>query len=191
MAGSAARVWLQPGALTRQGSSECRCTFQIPMPSVWPKPCGNPRWKWCSSWSVCGAVSCQFMGDAMEHTGIAESSIGRFRIKECHRMVGHWWTTMYVSNSGCWNWAPKSLGLVEPVRTNFHREYCSDVGMTPVELQVNSYWLYCSLVIQSLHNGVGGGHIGLTKLWPKSRMRIDAEDWCRQCLSCTSWKSPT
>ena len=54
------------------------------------------------------------------------------------------------------------------------------------------------LVIQSLHNGVGGGHLGLTKplakvkdrfFWPE--MRSDVEDWCQQCSSCASQKSPS
>ena len=54
------------------------------------------------------------------------------------------------------------------------------------------------LVIQSLHNGVGGGHLGLTKtlakikdrfFWPG--MRSDVEDWCQQCSSCASRKSPS
>ena len=54
------------------------------------------------------------------------------------------------------------------------------------------------MVIQSLHNGVGGGHLGLTKtlakiedrfFWPE--MRGDVEDWCQQCPNCASRKSPT
>ena len=54
------------------------------------------------------------------------------------------------------------------------------------------------LVIQSLHNGVGGGHLGLIKtlaiikdrfFWPG--MRSDVEDWCQQCSSCASRKSPS
>ena len=54
------------------------------------------------------------------------------------------------------------------------------------------------LIIQSLHNGVGGGHLGLTKtlakikdrfFWPG--MRSDVEDWCQQCSSCASRKSPS
>ena len=54
------------------------------------------------------------------------------------------------------------------------------------------------MVIQSLHNGVGGGHLGLIKalakikdrsFWPG--MRSDVEDWCQQCPNCASQKSPT
>ena len=54
------------------------------------------------------------------------------------------------------------------------------------------------MVIQSLHNGVGGEHLGLTKtlakikdrfFWPE--MRGDVEDWCQQCLNCASRKSAT
>ena len=48
---------------------------------------------------------------------------------------------------------------------NSHWEYCSDVGTseaTSQQLLVVPQSL-APLVIQSLHNGVGGGHLGLMK----------------------------
>ena len=53
-------------------------------------------------------------------------------------------------------------------------------------------------VIRSLHNDVGGGHLGLTKTLAKIKdrfywpgLRTDVEDWCQQCHGCACRKSPS
>ena len=53
-------------------------------------------------------------------------------------------------------------------------------------------------VLNALHNGVGGGHLGIRKTLNKIRQRFywpglreDVERWCQQCLDCAQAKSPT
>lgn len=53
------------------------------------------------------------------------------------------------------------------------------------------------VVIKELHDGVAGGHLGVTKTVGKARerfywigLREDIELWCRQCPECAKRKSP-
>ena len=54
------------------------------------------------------------------------------------------------------------------------------------------------LVLKHLHDGAGGGHLGVHKTLNKVRKRFywpglntDVEDWCRQCRTCAESKSPS
>ncbi len=53
-------------------------------------------------------------------------------------------------------------------------------------------------VLEALHNGPGGGHLGLHKSLAKIRdrfywphLREDVEDWCRRCTDCAQSKTPS
>ena len=53
-------------------------------------------------------------------------------------------------------------------------------------------------VLRALHDGAGGGHLGVNKTLTKARQRFywpglrdDVEQWCRQCKDCAETKSPT
>jgi len=53
-------------------------------------------------------------------------------------------------------------------------------------------------VLRALHDGAGGGHLGVHKTLTKARdrfywprLRKDVEDWCQQCTECAQSKTPT
>ena len=53
-------------------------------------------------------------------------------------------------------------------------------------------------ILENVHAGVGGGHLGEEKTLQKLKERFywpgkynDVRDWCRTCASCASRKTPT
>ena len=52
-------------------------------------------------------------------------------------------------------------------------------------------------ILQEVHNGISGGHLGVTKTLSKIRERfywpaykLDVENWCRRCVTCAASKGP-
>ena len=93
-------------------------------------------------------------------------------------------------------WAEWKQLEMDPNTGILYRKWESDNrGLPSLQLIVPQQWT--AKIIQSLHNGCGGGHLGFSRTLSKLqerfhwfKMKDDVDRWCKECHLCASGKSP-